>query len=173
MKRCKDCEIEKPLTDFPKHKTTRDGRNIYCRLCMNLRSARWRQNNPESVRQREADNHLKRQYGLTRTQYDAMVTGQLGVCPLCLRAVEDFPGRVKALVVDHCHETGEVRGLLCRTCNAALHAVENYPGWTERAAAWLLVRLPSEVELGDPPDGGVQLGDSAVVGQAIVEGELV
>lgn len=59
-----------------------------------------------------------------------MQVAQGGKCLLCRRADEK-------LVVDHCHETGRVRGLLCTPCNNFLGWVEGSPGIMERAAAYL------------------------------------
>jgi hypothetical protein len=56
----------------------------------------------------------QRCYGLTRADYEALLAAQGGVCPLCGKRSE------KTLCVDHCHETGTIRGLLCRQCNFAL-----------------------------------------------------
>lgn len=57
--------------------------------------------------------HLK--YGMTDQQYDAMLVTQRGRCGICLT---DTPkGRFNRWNVDHCHVTGQVRGLLCWECN--------------------------------------------------------
>jgi hypothetical protein len=52
-------------------------------------------------------------YGLTREAYDALVVEHEGRCGICSVPTPD-------LVVDHCHDTGRVRGLLCRKHNAGL-----------------------------------------------------
>jgi hypothetical protein len=62
--------------------------------------------------------HIKRRYGLSQTEFLRMLTGQGSRCALCqteLVLYGDCPP-----VVDHCHETGKVRGLLCRACNSKL-----------------------------------------------------
>lgn len=59
---------------------------------------------------------LKRRYGITAEQYDEMLRRQNGLCAICRATSRD--GRT--LVVDHCHKTGEVRGLLCNPCNVGL-----------------------------------------------------
>jgi hypothetical protein len=59
---------------------------------------------------------LKKKYGITIEQYDVLFQVQNGVCAICKR-----PERLKKnLAVDHNHETGKVRGLLCTQCNLAL-----------------------------------------------------
>lgn len=56
---------------------------------------------------------MKYKYGLTREDWEKIRDEQGGQCALCRREPEE-------LVVDHCHETNVVRGLLCRGCNVAL-----------------------------------------------------
>ena len=62
--------------------------------------------------EREAKGHRRRKFNLTEEQYQQMLQNQHGHCAIC-PTTED-------LVVDHCHDTGKVRGLLCRKCNVAL-----------------------------------------------------
>lgn len=63
---------------------------------------------------------LKRKYGITLAEYDQMLEEQHGVCAICGGA--DPSGR--RLAVDHDHETGKVRGLLCTSCNTRLGFLE-------------------------------------------------
>lgn len=66
--------------------------------------------------------YLRRNYGISVDEYRAMLEHQKGRCALC--DGEGFlmnPATHKVrLVVDHCHATGKVRGLLCHNCNRAL-----------------------------------------------------
>lgn len=64
-------------------------------------------------RDRSRDAYLRRKYGITLVQYEAIKDAQGGTCYICRRA----NGRTKNLAVDHNHKTGEVRGLLCGPCN--------------------------------------------------------
>lgn len=64
--------------------------------------------------------HLLREYGLPEVEYDAMHKGQRGRCAICRRQEGGWRGNAGRLVVDHCHRTGKVRGLLCPYCNRAL-----------------------------------------------------
>jgi hypothetical protein len=59
--------------------------------------------------------YLKRQYGLTAQDYEKMYVSQKGVCAIC-----EQPQKNKRLCVDHCHHTGQIRGLLCSVCNSAI-----------------------------------------------------
>lgn len=60
---------------------------------------------------------LKRVYGITLDQYMSLLTNQGGCCAVCRRDHKMFNRR---LSVDHNHETGEIRGLLCLLCNYRL-----------------------------------------------------
>jgi hypothetical protein len=73
------------------------------------RTADWRANNPDKIR----NSDLKKLYGITLDEYNAMSAAQGGKCCIC-EEVE------KTLCVDHDHKTGKVRALLCKACNVAL-----------------------------------------------------
>jgi hypothetical protein len=85
----------------------------------NQSTKKWRRANPEKVKQSTFESQL-RKYRLTASQYDALYGQQGGVCRIC-----GGTNNGKRLAVDHCHETGEVRALLCGGCNFAV-------GWAER-----------------------------------------
>lgn len=89
--------------------------------------AKW---SPERKEQAKADFrrwHLKNLYGITPEQFDAMYTAQGGVCEICRSAERSSRGRFNRLHVDHCHLTGQVRGLLCTSCNATLGRIDENP----------------------------------------------
>lgn len=56
---------------------------------------------------------LRYKYGISLEDWQAMFDKQNGCCAICSKRTDD-------LVVDHNHESGQVRGLLCRKCNSAL-----------------------------------------------------
>jgi hypothetical protein len=74
---------------------------------------------------------LKSHYGITLEQYDALLEEQGGVCAICGERPE------KHLCVDHCHETGTVRGLLCKRCNFGLGYYKDDLRRTMGASAYL------------------------------------
>ena len=93
---------------FGKNKAAHDGLTAYCRPCHNVVAKGNRVLQHGSTR----NFHLKRRYGITAEQYDAMAAGQGSLCLLC---------RVRPPKhVDHDHLTGKVRGLLCSGCNQGL-----------------------------------------------------
>lgn len=78
-----------------------------------------------------------KKYGITPADYDRMLDEQGGVCAICRRegSVEMY-GRLMA--VDHCHDTGRVRGLLCTACNTSIGQMQDDPNRLMAAAAYLL-----------------------------------
>jgi hypothetical protein len=66
--------------------------------------------------------HLKATYGITPEQYDEMLSAQGGTCAIC--AAPPRPSR--RLAVDHDHQTGKIRGLLCGLCNVSLGRYERF-----------------------------------------------
>ncbi len=64
--------------------------------------------------------HLKKTYGMSLEDHDALVVSQNGRCAICHKPERDFSANRPWLCVDHDHLTGRVRGLLCTPCNAAL-----------------------------------------------------
>lgn len=61
---------------------------------------------------------LKKLYGLTETDYNALLESQDHKCYLCGKHENEVPKKV--LHVDHCHSTNKIRGLLCHNCNTGL-----------------------------------------------------
>jgi Recombination endonuclease VII len=73
--------------------------------------------NPETYKLQVRRSLLKRKYGLTLEQYDDLFAKQGHCCAVC-KATE--PGSSKGWHLDHCHETGYLRGILCNHCNLML-----------------------------------------------------
>lgn len=113
-KLCRACSEIKPHSEWHRNASASDGLSTRCKAC---RAIQGRQD------------HLKRNYNLTEAQRDAMVASQMGICVICLKA--------PAVHVDHCHETGRVRGVLCFNCNSAIGKLGDDPDTTRRAAAYL------------------------------------
>lgn len=78
--------------------------------------------------------HLKRKYGITQSEYHNLFDAQEGKCKICERELTrnqetpilGTPRDPNGVCIDHCHETGVIRGLLCFHCNTSLgHAFDN------------------------------------------------
>jgi len=98
---------------------------------------KWMDANPERVGVMRKRSKLKAKYGITLERFDAMHDAQNGKCANDGCTVHG-PKRGKgALVVDHCHKTGNVRGLLCIGCNFALGQLEDSPERATGLASYL------------------------------------
>lgn len=102
----------------------------------------YRANNPEQAKQWRANNadrirslHLATTYGMLKDEYDAMFLAQSGACKICNNV------STRNLCVDHCHATGQVRGLLCVKCNASLGNMNDSPVLLRRAAEYIEGKL--------------------------------
>ena len=79
-----------------------------------------------------------RRYGITPEQFDELLASQAGRCAICGETPDpDGKGAYSRLHIDHCHETGLVRGLLCGRCNAALGHFRDDPGRLAAAINYL------------------------------------
>jgi len=78
---------------------------------------------------------LKVRYGLDAQAYAALLDGQGGMCAICKAAHVD--AHRQRLVVDHCHTTGKLRGLLCSRCNTGIGHMKDSPETCLAAAAYL------------------------------------
>ena len=87
---------------------------------------RWLRGKREARREQ-----LLKQYGMTLRDYDALLKWQGGVCAICKRPEME---RNQSLCVDHCHETGIVRGLLCVRCNQTCGRLEEDPDLAQNLA---------------------------------------
>jgi hypothetical protein len=87
--------------------------------------------------------HLKRKYGITKEFFDNLMIEQNGKCGICNQPPSGKPrkdGRAAPrLHVDHDHNTGVIRGLLCLRCNAALERIDVVDGWYDKALSYLLI----------------------------------
>lgn len=127
-KKCGTCGEVKPTTDFYKKKSKGcpHGLRSACIPCTIATTSAYARANPELRKQvyaRSAAKNptyqreywLRKKYGLSMEDWQAMLDSQNGVCAIC--SLEDKNGN---LHVDHCHATGVIRGLLCGPCNKAL-----------------------------------------------------
>jgi hypothetical protein len=133
VKTCKDCGETKTTDQFYSSGTYLQPR---CKPCHNARSAAWGRANPERVAVHRRKKNLKRKYGITPEAYEAMLEAQGGSCWICRKPPERRP-----LDVDHNHESGEVRGLLCECCNKAIGLLQDDPALLERAKEYLCESL--------------------------------
>ena len=133
LKPCSTCRVEQPLTSFGRSKVTPDGLEPRCRNC---RSIAGKRHNIDVERRRVR--HNTRLYGLSHEDYLDLLETQGGVCAICHQPeTMTYKGSPKSLCVDHDHDTGKVRGLLCAACNFALGKFQDDPARLRAAADYL------------------------------------
>lgn len=77
---------------------------------------------------------LKYNYNLTVEEYEAMYEKQERCCAICK---DELPMHGKNVHVDHCHESGNVRGILCTRCNVGIGQLRHDPQIIEAAITYL------------------------------------
>ena len=124
-KRCYNCTNTKSISDFHKGASQ-------CKDCAKVYAKEYREKNYTKVREvqkasyqkyqekykKRADvRRIERDYGLSEEDYQALIKKQNNRCAIC-----DKTGGfgLEKLVIDHCHKSGKVRGMLCRLCNTSL-----------------------------------------------------
>lgn len=117
VKKCSKCKIEKPLESFHKNIRAPEGRHYHCKSC------------------RKEESLI--QYNLTISSYDKLVKLQGNKCAICGTSEPKGTSTLNRWYVDHNHETGEVRGLLCSPCNTGLGNFYDNAEVLRRAAKYL------------------------------------
>ena len=168
QKRCTVCGVLKPLDEFHGASAMRDGHRNECKACTKeLRRAhyeanrqryieaaqRWQERNPERTAAYQAeyrsrperkramrDLYYRRTYGISADEVDAMLEAQGGGCAICGRK----PDRPASMHLDHDHETGHLRGILCIDCNHGIGKLRDDPDLLLAAVEYLRrTRRPS------------------------------
>ena len=137
MKVCKKCRVEKPYSEFHISQQGVKG-PIYksqCKVCVRKKQVeKYHTLTEEQKKQRREKSNcynteyrqqynLRTRFGLTTEDFSAIIVEQNFMCKICGVGFEE---KVKPQV-DHCHETGKVRGLLCRNCNTSLGLLKENP----------------------------------------------
>lgn len=159
MKTCTECQQTKDDDDFARRKQWQrvlnappEGRIDICRSCKRKQEQRrhyeenkaeyrrkadqWRAENPEARKKIAREYQRKRRWeklGITQQDYDRLMEECGDACVGCLRPF----GQQAPACVDHCHDSGAIRGLLCHGCNLALGYTQDDPDRLDRLAAYL------------------------------------
>jgi hypothetical protein len=138
---CPDCGLVKPLQDFVRNTSQPSGRAPYCKPCHNVRGKASKDKVGGS-----RTYHLKRRYGITAEEVDEMLEAQGGLCAICRTE--------PAAHVDHDHDTGEVRELLCFNCNGGLGQFKDDPEVLRAAASYVERHRASRRPVSTRPGAG-------------------
>lgn len=152
-KACRRCGVTKTYADFSLSRKATDTTNaVYrsdCKECCSARALQWFHENKERHKETKHRWNLANIYGLTAEQYQTMFEAQGGVCAICGQAETKKHGRTGTefrLAVDHCHESGRVRGLLCQTCNRVVGLFKDDIERHRKAIEYLLRNHPEKAE---------------------------
>lgn len=156
-KKCPECGEVKTTTDFYLRNGFPGG---YCKPCNRKRAKlseekerrekpeqfaerrrkavrAYRERHPERVREQVRWNKKKCKYGVTRERYEQMVADQDGKCAICGVTENRYGDTVRDWDIDHCHDTGEVRGLLCTNCNRGIGYMQHDADRLQAAIGYL------------------------------------
>lgn len=154
MIHCGRCHTDKPRSEFAPSAAVRG--NGYCRPCHRdyyrererdpvVRAAQRKRArdkiriDPERSRRltlRTRNKDLRIRYGITLAEYDARLSAQGGVCACCQSAAPGYPSG-RSFAVDHDHETGVIRGLICSKCNKGIGLLGDNAAGVAKALAYL------------------------------------
>jgi len=116
---CFKCKKEKEAKCFHADpRNTKTGLYSWCRVCKSEKTAQWNKDNFDRRRNTE----LKRNYGIYLEDYKKMKEAQNNCCATCKRNESELK---RSLMVDHCHDSGKIRGLLCDECNLSLGKIKD------------------------------------------------
>ena len=126
--------------------TGADGKSTAkCKVCYSIYGKAYRAKNADKYRAYTRKANLVKKYKITTDDYDFMLDEQGGVCAICGRR-DSGRDQNEHFCVDHCHNTGRVRGLLCHRCNVGIGHFDDDPHMV-RSALEYLVKTPPDIEL--------------------------
>jgi hypothetical protein len=120
--RCSKCREYKPSSEFNKNKQQRSGLSYACRACMRVDVRKY---------------NLPAKYGITAAQFAEKLLAQGGKCACCDIQFQVEGRKANRPCVDHNHETGQVRDLLCGKCNLAAGNVNDSLERAKQLVAYL------------------------------------
>lgn len=128
---CNECNEVKPWSEFYMNKATGKPWGRKCKVCKSRMTCERQAANRDHVRRLKD----KREYGLTYEEADRLrsVTN----CQVCGAAAPGGPNSLRRLHIDHCHTSGQVRGVLCGDCNTALGRAKDDPEILRKLALYL------------------------------------
>jgi hypothetical protein len=123
---CNICGKIKPLFEFTVRADCRKTANAHCIEC-----------------ERERERHYKRKYNITLKEYEELLEQQGGKCAIC-GSIKPGGKNKFVFCMDHDHETGKIRELLCHYCNKGLGDFKDNPEFLVAAAAYILKHKEKE-----------------------------
>lgn len=123
MKKCNTCHVAKELNFFPKNSKGKFGRGQKCKLCSAKQSAKYLRENYYRV--------YSNKFKCSEEEIKQVLARN--TCDIC----GCLPKSTKRHSIDHDHQTGKIRGLLCDDCNTGLGKFKDDVGYLEDAINYL------------------------------------
>lgn len=140
-KTCRGCGKIKPVEMFGVNRGVKDGYFGTCRDCRNARARARYSDDADAFREATRWRMIKHRYGLTKADWEALYDSQDGKCAICGGElpvdIKTRPNVRATTCIDHDHETGIVRGLLCQSCNLGIGMLKHDESLMLSAIAYL------------------------------------
>lgn len=124
---CNMCKQEKDFEFFSVDSRSKTGYQSRCKECQQLVK--------KEMAAYYRERHLMAKYGITHADYEEMLAQQENKCAIC--GIEEKYCENQRLAVDHNHETGQVRALLCKKCNQAIGLLQDSASFAWNAYKYL------------------------------------
>lgn len=146
---CRICGDLKNRSEFYPKSDAKDGLRSTCKSCNSEESKKWgkqnknrsykihknyRESNPEKIKEIQRNTKYKLNYGITTADFEKLYSSQGEKCEICKKSTDKISTN---MCVDHDHDTGKVRGILCRKCNSALGLFTDNEEILENAISYL------------------------------------
>ena len=129
-KQCTKCKEVKDLDSFGNRSASKDGKRYQCKQCVSRRHKERYANDieyRERIMERTRKRDIEKQFNISVEEYtEYMKNAECSICESKER-----------LVLDHCHNSGKIRGVLCRTCNTGIGHLRDSPELVSRALYYL------------------------------------
>lgn len=134
IRKCRSCGLEifdvSELDLFRVNNKSKYKRDNHCSKCHREEGKTyWTEGNGRAKRLEK--------YNITVEEYNNMFKKQKGMCKICGTHIQDTEDKKQFLSVDHCHETGTTRGLLCDSCNLGLGKFKDNEEYLANAIKYL------------------------------------
>lgn len=136
IKICTVCGVEKPITEYYLRSKKGTTPKPHCKECERIKSRKYHTDHP-LPKEIKRERSLRKSFGIGLKDYNEMLVKQGGCCAIC---GTDSCSTGKSFAVDHDHQTGRIRGLLCRSCNTALGQFKDSIAMLQEAIKYLLPR---------------------------------
>lgn len=149
MKTCTKCGEQKPLSEYHNSKKNKDKLNYWCKPCTKINKAEWYKSNINKVLIRSKQwalknkekrkliarkSHLKIKYNMSLEDERKLINNQNNRCAICNNGIIV---ELNKFHIDHCHNSGKVRGILCNYCNTGLGMFQDSQEYLKSAVKYL------------------------------------